>query len=36
MEPKDDIVAPALACVGVLVSIIFGALGSRRRFIVEF
>jgi hypothetical protein len=35
-EPKDDIVAPALACVGVLVSIIFGALGSRRRFIIEF
>jgi hypothetical protein len=39
-EIKDDFMSktgwPALACVGLLVSIIFGALGSRRRFIVEF
>ncbi len=26
----------ALACVMVLVSIVFGALGSRRRYIIEF
>jgi hypothetical protein len=26
----------ALACVMVLVSLVFGALGSRRRYIIEF
>ena len=40
-EPKpEDFMSTtgwfALACVMVLVSIVFGALGSRRRYIIEF